>query len=129
VNQALFVINVDGSGLRRITPWGFSDDDGGWSPDGTKILFGTRSALYVVHPDGSHLTKIRLATGGHANAFDAGWSPDGTKIVFSLGVGSGPSDIYTANTDGTDLQQVTNDSSREEKADWGPHPSILGTDG
>ena len=128
-NQALFIVNVDGSGLRRITPWGFSDDDGGWSPDGTKIVFGTRSALYVVHPDGSHLTKIPLATAGHADAFDAAWSPDGTKIVFSLGVGSGLADIYTANVDGTDLQQVTNDSSREEKADWGPHPSTPGTDG
>ena len=124
-NSALFVVNLDGSGVRRITPWGFSDDDGSWSPDGTRILFGTRGSLYTVHPDGSGLVRIDLATSGYLNAFDAGWSPDGAKIIFSLfTAASGQVDLYIANTDGGDLHQVTNDSPPEEKADWGPHPIV-----
>lgn len=123
-NQALFVANLDGSGIRRVTPWGFSDDDGGWSPDGTTIAFGHSGSLYTVHSDGTGLTKIQLAGAtAHANAFDVAWSPDGSKIVFSLSLNSGPVDIYTANADGTDLQHVTNDPSREEKADWGSTPA------
>ena len=38
-HSANFVVIVDGSGLRRITPWGFCDDDGSWSPDGSLIAF------------------------------------------------------------------------------------------
>src|SRR5215212_2044433 len=52
-NVALFVVDVDGSRLRRITPWGlpFWEDAGRWSPDGDTILLDDRKSLFVVHPD------------------------------------------------------------------------------
>jgi Tol biopolymer transport system component len=75
-NVALFVVNVDGSGLRRITPWGFSDDDGSWSPDGTKIAFEHFGALYMVHPNGTGLTKVRLAIGEKSFAGDLRGRPE-----------------------------------------------------
>src|SRR5919109_664249 len=57
--SALYVVNVDGSGLHQITPGGFCDDDGSWSPDGSEIAFehdsGRSSSLVVVHPDGTGL--------------------------------------------------------------------------
>src|SRR5207253_6419876 len=68
--SALYVVNVDGSDLRRITPWGFCDDDGSWSPDGTKIAFEHRGSLFVVHPDGTSLAKIPLATNSRSFAGD-----------------------------------------------------------
>jgi Tol biopolymer transport system component len=128
-NQALFVVNVSGSGLHQVTPWGFSDDDGSWSPDGTRIVFEHFGSLYTVRPDGSHLSKISLRTGSSATAFtafDAGWSPDGTKIVFSLRFKTAPNTvregIATANVDGTDVQLVTTSPTTDHKGDWGPHP-------
>ena len=127
-NQAVFVVNVDGSGLRRITPWGLADSrrgsGGSWSPDGRRILFGAHGFLYVVHPDGTGLRPIRLDTGGSAYyAFQAGWSPDGSRIVFSMYPRKGGrDDIYTAKADGTDLVQVTNTPDFEEFVDWGAHP-------
>jgi Tol biopolymer transport system component len=122
-NQALFVVRIDGGAVHRITPWGFSDDDGSWSPDGTTIVFGHGGSLWVVHPNGSGLAKLTLSgAGSHPNAFDACWSPDGTKLVFSLSTVPGIANIFTANADGTGMQQVTNDTGHAEKADWGPHP-------
>ncbi len=128
-NQALFVVNANGSGLHRITPWGWSDDDGSWSPNGSKIIFEHFGSLYTVHPDGSGRSKISLQTGSSTTAFtafDAGWSPDGTKIVFSLNVkgpaGSVQEGIATANADGSDVQMITSSPTRDHKADWGPHP-------
>src|SRR6266566_935238 len=83
-NHALFVVNLNGTGLHRITPWGSgSEADGSWSPNGSWILFDTKGSLYVVHPDGTGLAKIPLATGSLSRAFAAGWSPTGTKIVFA----------------------------------------------
>ena len=32
--EAVFVVNVDGTGLRRLTPWKMLAGDPDWSPDG-----------------------------------------------------------------------------------------------
>jgi len=131
LNQALFVANLDGSDVQRITPWGFSDDDGGWSPDGTRIVFEHLGRLYIVHPDGQGLTPISLYVGNLTTsfpAFDAGWSPDGARIVFSLRIRTGPratiEGIYTANVDGSDVRAVTTSPIRDDKSDWGAHPIL-----
>ena len=127
--QALFVVNVSGSGLHRITPWGWGDDDGSWSPDGTEIVFEHFGSLFTVHPDGSDRSKIRLQTRSSTTAFpafDPGWSPDGSKLVFSLQVkgpaGSVVEGIGTANADGSDVEMITISPTRDHKPDWGPHP-------
>jgi len=124
--SALYVVNVDGSGLHRITPWGFCDDDGSWSPDGSEIAFEHRGSLFVVHPDGTGLAKIPLATDSRSFAGDVSWSPDGTKLVFILFRQTGPHSFVgglgTANADGSDVQQVTISPTFDHEADWGPHP-------
>jgi Tol biopolymer transport system component len=128
--SALYVVYVNGGGLRRITPWGFCDDDGSWSPDGTKIAFASGNGhgrIYVVHPDGSGLRKIPLKVSGTSGLGDVSWSPDGTKITFILGGGSetgaGPEGIYTANDDGRDLQRVTSSPTFDHETAWGAHPA------
>jgi Tol biopolymer transport system component len=126
--DALFVVNVSGSGLQKITPCGFVDDDGSWSPDGTKIAFEHRGSLFVVHPDGTRLAKIPLATKSRSFAGDFSWSPDGTKLVFLLGTPTGPHSfqegIATANADGSDVHQATISPTFDHQADWGPHALI-----
>jgi Tol biopolymer transport system component len=125
-NSALFVVSVDGGSARRITPWGFADNRGSWSPDGTKIAFEHRGSLFVVHPDGSGLAKVPLAVGSRAFAGDYAWSPDGTRIVFLLTRQVGPQTfeegIATAKTDGSDVQLVTSSPTFDHQADWGSHP-------
>ena len=127
-NVALFVVYVDGSGLRRITPWGlpFWEDGGRWSPDGTNILFDNRKSLFVVRPDGSGLAKIPLVTHSFSRLQNPNWSPDGTKIVVSLLTRTSPSTeqagINTANADGSNIQRVTNSPTFDRDGDWGPHP-------
>jgi Tol biopolymer transport system component len=121
--SALYVVNVDGSGLHRITPWGFCDDDGSWSPDGSEIAFEHSGSIFVVHSDGSGLAKIPLASRSFAG--DASWSPDGNKMAILFG-GTGSEGIATANADGSDVQQVTTspEGTFDHEADWGSHALI-----
>ncbi len=122
--SALYIVNVDGSALHRVTPWGFCDDDGSWSPDGTRIAFvKPDGSIFTVHPDGSGLAKVALDTGSRSFAGDVSWSPDGRKIVMILSTPTGTHSfqegIATANADGSDVRQVTISPTKDFSPDWG----------
>jgi Tol biopolymer transport system component len=136
----LFVVNVNGTGLKQITPKGTPSSQGDWSPQGNEIVFSQRltpdvhSSIWVVHANGTGLHEIHVqpesACGGLNSdptadgCFDPRWSPDGTKIIFAKGTsGDSDSNIYTANVDGTGLTQVTH-GGRDQAPDWGTHPVI-----
>jgi dipeptidyl aminopeptidase/acylaminoacyl peptidase len=135
--SGLFVIGVDGSGLRRITPKGMNLDvfNGSWSATGNQILFvasadaGHHRAIWEVNDDGSGLRQLPIAGCGGAvsdpksiECSYPGWSPDGTRIVFTRATEGGKrSDIATVNADGSGLVQITHTGDADE-ADWGTHP-------
>ena len=119
-NSAVFVVNIDGSGLRQLTPWGTGGTPS-WSPDGQWILFDGRGLLFVVHPDGSAQSQIHVQAKGPYYAYGPSWSPDGRRIVFGMYLRfNGQNDIFTVAADGTDLVQVTNTPEHEAGPDWGP---------
>src|SRR3712207_1899719 len=46
LRRAVYVMNTDGTGVRRLTPWRLNAGDGpDWSPDGSRILFRSRVAV------------------------------------------------------------------------------------
>src|SRR5438132_3724734 len=56
----LFVINVDGSGWRRLTP-NPCNGAPAWSPDGTRIAFVRCHYLYVMRADGRAPHRLHSA--------------------------------------------------------------------
>jgi len=131
---AVFVVNLDGTGLRRLTPWELDAASPDWSPDGRKILFNTYfdfhpgkfSNVYSTRPDGSHRTLLTHARRG-VHSFRPAWSPDGTRIVFTrftpTGKRTGRVDLYTMNPDGTHLRRVANmPQAFPTNPDWGTAP-------
>lgn len=132
----LFVVGVDGRGLRRITPNGMILDafGGSWSPTDDRILFVARTdrlhrhTVWVVNSDGSGLRELVISSGCGGSVSDPtstrcsypGWSPDGRKIVFTRVVEGTESNIAIANADGSGVGQITKTGDADE-ADWGTH--------
>ncbi len=79
----IFVADADGSNPVRITDNPAYDAEPIVSPDGTKIVFGSKRDgdfdIYVMDADGSNVRRLTRWVG-----YDGGpwWSPDGTKIVW-----------------------------------------------
>ncbi|MGE5460414.1 MAG: TolB family protein [Solirubrobacterales bacterium] len=104
---AIFTIGVDGSNLRRITPWGGAFLDQSWSPDGQWIIYQRPyGVLTMVHPDGSDPHDVPLTLPPGSGAQNPSWSPDGAWIVFSLSH-DGIANIYMVRPDGTSLTRIT----------------------
>jgi Tol biopolymer transport system component len=118
---ALFVMNADGTGLRRITPWGSAFIDQAWSPDGRWIAFQKPyGELFLVRPDGSGMHQVPVDLPAGSGARQPSWSPDGDWIVFSLTQGQTAS-IYAVRPDGTGLTPITEGAGSQDSApDWRP---------
>lgn len=85
-SSELFVINIDGSGLRQLTNDTKRDAYPSWSPDGQKIIYGKdvdryNPRLYSINVDGS--SEKELFDSGYPTTFGS-YSPDGSKLVYML---------------------------------------------
>jgi hypothetical protein len=117
---ALFVVNDDGTGLHRITPWGDAFLEQSWSPDGNWILFQKPYGQpYLVHPDGTDMHPLPVSLPAGAGARQLAWSPDGSWIVFSLARG-GEAGIAIVRPDGTGLRVIVDEAhTLESDPNWG----------
>ena len=137
----IFIADLDGNILKKLTNSDGYDAEATVSPRGDKIVFTSiRSGdleLYTCDLNGDNVKQITNQLGYDGGAF---FSHDGNKLVFRSSRPKTESEvkeykdllsqglvqptnmeIYTCNTDGSDLKQVTNLG----KANWSPffHPS------
>ena len=128
--RAVFVLDADGRNPHRITPWSLRGGEPDWSPDGMRIVFTSNedgpakisANLYVVRLDGSGLTQLTHASGGHVQYLSASFSPDGKWLTVSRTPGSGKNgnaDVYVMHADGSGLSQVTRAAAWDSSTDWG----------
>jgi Tol biopolymer transport system component len=135
--SAIHLVNVDGTGLQRLTPWRLNASHPDWSPDGQLITFdsgdfpepGTKADIYVMRADGSgrtRLTDSRVFRKGKRPdlAQNPVFSPSGTKIMYTLFRSrpffGGP--LVVMNPDGSDKQVVVDGDNLQNRVDWGTHP-------
>ncbi|MDP9330040.1 MAG: hypothetical protein M3P11_05295 [Actinomycetota bacterium] len=139
-NNGLFVVNVDGTGLRQLNPPRLQIEccSQGWSPDGTRVVFaadfksstgsGSQTALFVINADG---TGLRQLTPDGFGAVGPSWSPDGRLIVFNNTVQpSGPRaslQIYVVHPDGSGRRRITKPTDGDISFDpvWSPDSAKL----
>lgn len=129
--SAIYVINSDGTGERRLSPIPSMDVTPSWSPDGTQIIY---ARLYTApQPNNPPMTDIRImnadGTGDHAIlsgtrfSVEPRWSLK-NKISFISLMGGSNLNVYTMNPDGTGFIQLTYDGNNGEPT-WSPDGSMI----
>jgi Tol biopolymer transport system component len=113
-NAEIYIVNADGSGLRRLTYTQGDVDTLGddswpaWSPDGRRIVFSSNRTgegeLWIMNADGSGQT--RLAGLPHRDDWAPAWSPDGTRIAFHSLDALGRAQLYTVRPTGRALTRL-----------------------
>ena len=134
-----YVMNVDGSGLRRVSTGTGKTTCGFFYANDQRVLFGSSHAaqvdcppkpdpskgyvwrldpfdIYTARPDGSDLRRL---TDYGVYTAEGVVSPDGQRIVFTS-LKDGDLDIYTMNVDGTGVKRLTTTPGYDGGAWWSP---------
>jgi len=114
----IYVVNLDGTGLRQLTSVNGSRDPD-WSPDGGRIVFarhGTRhgaaeideglGGIWVMDADGGN--QRRLTEIG----FQPAWSPDGKSIAYAI------QDVNASLSGELSIHILSLDDGRERQLPW-----------
>jgi Tol biopolymer transport system component len=132
--QGLRIMNLDDRSTVQITTeW---DNFPIWSPAGNRIAFirktGEDFQVFTIRSDGKDLKQL---TDTHGIDAHLAWSPDGERLLFTSSrkgfkdealYTGGPQpygEIFVMNSDGTHIEQLTDDQWEEGGPAWGPQPS------
>lgn len=124
-------INTDGSDLTPVADDGNYIANPSFSPDGSRIVYASWSSpetpwvndkIAVVSAEGGDPIYITPPPG--SVPIQPAFSPDGSKIAFTAEAPDGSWDLWTVNSNGSGLTQVTHDGVAEEPA-WTPDGSHL----
>src|SRR5262245_11678763 len=120
-NWEIYKMNVNGSGVTRLTTASGLDTEPVVSPDGARIAFTTERFgnldIAVMNTDGSNLQ--RLTTSAQED-IEPAWSPDGSQIAFARVLGRGQKDVFVMNPDGTGQRRVTFTDGEDHDPSWFP---------
>jgi Tol biopolymer transport system component len=93
-NPEIYTVNLDGTGLARLTNHPAVDEFPTWSPDGNHVAFQSNrtgsSEIYVMDADGSNVAQRTFSASLSEHPT---WSPDGTTIAYST-LSNGSNNIW-----------------------------------
>jgi Tol biopolymer transport system component len=95
----IYLMNVNGTVLGRLTSNRVDEFSPSWSPDGSKIAVITDGGVSTITVSNNTLTPIVTAAGQYRRVR---WSPDGTRIAFTR-----DNKLFSVNPAGGDLKDIT----------------------
>jgi len=130
LDSAIFIVGVDGSNLRQLTPLELHATYAQWSLDGGSIAFQSSidtlaapgidnwqqlNDIYSIRPDGTDLVRLTSDTIGDLGTIEPGefgarfpnWTHDG-RLVFTRNAepGEGQLQVWVMNGDGTGVLRI-----------------------
>jgi Tol biopolymer transport system component len=121
----IYLVDADGSNLRRLTDARGAELNPAWSPDGSEIAFARetrgRFDLFACAPDGSGLRRL-TNTPSDDEDYPA-WSPDGRRLAFARfeeGFENGSGDLWVVTADGRRETLVLGGPGRHSGPAWSP---------
>jgi len=117
----IYLIDVDGSNLTRLTDDSSFDFDPDWTPDGNRIVYVSSAdgdpEIMVMDADGENREQL---TDNTARDADPVVSPDGEWIAFTSDR-DGDFEIYVMRIDGSGVRQLTINEDRDDLTPtWSP---------
>jgi TolB protein len=123
-NMEIWVANVDGSGVRRLTSTRASNTAPTWSPTGQEIAFTSDRTgspqIWVMDAEGLNLR--RLTTVGNYNDA-AAWNPshEYSEIAYTARLEAGRFDVAVIELASRQIRQVTQGRGSCEYPSWAPN--------
>ncbi|HWB41324.1 MAG TPA: LpqB family beta-propeller domain-containing protein [Gemmatimonadales bacterium] len=116
----LYLMDADGTNLRRLTTDPGNEGEPVWTPDGLRLIYtgtpkGRPSQLHELRPDGKPPTPLSAEPGAHHSP---AVSPDGRTLAF-VSTRDGNQEIYVMPLGGGAARRVTRTDQRES------HPRFL----
>jgi len=129
----IWLMNLDGTGLKRITDITEGACQPNWSPDGLRLVFISPcpprnlvtypgANLFIINADGTGMVPLPSAPGGD---YDPAWSPDGNLIAFTSLRNGGVQGIYILDLRDNSTQSLV---EGETRAIYNPAWSPNGTE-
>jgi len=132
----LRIMNLDDQSVKMLTDeW---DNFPVWSPRGDLIAFIRRNGadfeVFTIHPDGTGLKQLTNLHGVNAHL---AWSPDGERLLFCssrmgfkdevvlINAPQPYGEVFVMRSDGTQVEQLTDDQWEEGGPAWQPHKPQL----
>jgi TolB protein len=129
----IYVMDVTGRNVRRLTTPPGSSNRPAWSPDGRTIAFNSdrdgigRTGIYLMDADGGNVRKLPIPLFAPSGPT---WSPDGRRIAFLARQGFEDEnfDIYVIDVNGKKLQRLTNQPGADWSPTWSPDGKSIAFD-
>ena len=120
-NDELYMMDYDGHNQTRLTFNKIIDYMPAWTAEGEKIAYtsyrGTEAGLYIYNPYEGTRKEVMSTGTNYAPSF----SPDGKKLAFCSTIEEGNSEIYVANSDGTNIRRITFNNAIDTSPAWSPN--------